>query len=270
MNHKNAKTLLFLKSSPWFFLWVFGFNAMTVSAQKSDYFLIKSGVEPIASRDKGMSPLMYSGYGFFAGMAWHRTSINHVTEFSLNLYTGLQQNKYQNPIRYTRGNIQVDHFYQKKQDKGHAIHWGWLINNTFSHRLNESYVNFNDHYEYFSNIGPAARYSFPFELNGREVFLSGSAYVQLLGLMIRPSYTSSFPTGFLKEQSTLAKGLVHSAEVIHPGNSWNFGFQPRFIYPLKSGNRLSLGYNYEFYRLNSTNTVTHSGGLWYFSLSARL
>src|SRR5690554_7707177 len=268
-NYKPA-FLFFIKSSFWLFVCVCSLKPIAVSAQKSNYFLVKSGLEHIANRDKGMSPLMYSGYGFAAGLAWHKTSPKHITEFSLNLSTGIQYNKYKSPIRYHRGNIQVAHFYKPKKEQGNAIHWGWFISNVFGHRLNEAYVNFNDHYEYFSNIGPAARYSLPFELNGREVFLSGSDYLQLLGLMIRPSYTSSFPNGFLKEQSTLAKGLVQSAQIIHPGNSWNFGFRPSFIYPLKSGNRLSLGYNYEFYRLKSTNTVTHSGGLWYVSLSSRL
>ena len=269
MNPKTAKALICLvKSGVW--LWFFWITPTEVSAQNTHHLLIQSGGEHIGSRDRGMSPLMYSGYGFFAGLTWQKTSPTQTNEVSLNLSTGMQYSKYGSPIRYHRGSIQVANFYTRKKEEANTVQWGWLMNNVFSHRLNEAYVNFNDHYEYFSNIGPSARYSLPFNLNKRKVFLVGSANVQLLGVMIRPSYTSSFPSGFLNEQSTVAKSLVQSAEVIHPGNSWNFGFRPSFIYPLKSGNRLSLGYNYEFYRLNSTNPVTHSGGLWYISLSSRL
>lgn len=241
-----------------------------VSAQKSNFLSVKTGWEHIGSRDRGMSPLLYSGSGFYVGLEWDQSTTTHATEVALNLATGVQRNKYEAPITYNRGNLQIATYYsRKKSDKG-VLNWGWLINNVFSHRLNKSFVNFNDHYEYFSNIGPAVRYAIPFVLKGREIQITGSGYLQLLGIMIRPSYTSSFPGGFLRDQSSVAKNLVHSVQLLHPLNNFNFGLSPGLVYPLKSGNKLSLVYDYQFYRLNSSNPVTQSGGVWYISLSTRL
>src|SRR5690554_3460047 len=158
MNPKTAKALIYLiRSSSWFLLWFFGMHSMEAFAQKTHHLLVQSGVEHIASRDKGMSPLMYSGYGFSAGLTWQKTSPKQINEVSLSLSTGMQYNKYRSPIRYHRGSIQVANFYTRKTEEGNAIQWGWFMNNVFSHRLNEAYVNFNDHYEYFSNIGPSIR-----------------------------------------------------------------------------------------------------------------
>lgn len=241
-----------------------------VLAQNSNYFQIGSGVEHLASRDRGMSPLLYSGYGFFVGIGWERATPTHSTLLLLDLGMGIQRNKYQNPIDFRRGNLQWSTFYHRKSEGKNALQWGWHINNVFSHRFNASFVNFNDHYEYFTNVGPALRYTYPFRLNGRDVYLSGSAHIQLLGMMIRPSYTSSYPEGFLNRESSVTKSLVNSVRFSHPGNAINFGIKPRLVYPLKSGNNLSLGYNYEFYRLRSSNTVTQSGGTWFVSLAARL
>lgn len=269
MNPKNKLTSTFcIKSIP-VFVAVVCFSAIA-SAQTSNYFRINSGVEHIGSRDKGMSPLLYAGYGFYVGMGWERIGPKHTTVLVLDLAMGMQRNKYQNPIDYRRGNLQWSTFYHPKADGKKTVEWGWHINNVFSHRFNPYFVNFNDHYEYFSNIGPALRYRYPFRLNSREVYLAGSANVQLIGMMIRPSYTSSYPEGFLNRESSVSKSLVHSVRLAHPGNSISFGIRPSFVYPLKSGNKLSLGYNYEFYRLNSSNAVTQSGGTWFISLAARL
>ena len=269
MEPKNKITSIFcIKLIP-VFVAVICFSAIA-SAQTSNYFRINSGVEHIGSRDKGMSPLLYSGYGFYVGLGWDRMTPKHTTELVLDLAGGMQRNKYQNPIDYRRGNFQWSTFYHRKAENTRGLNWGWHINNVFSHRFNPAFVNFNDHYEYFTNLGPALRYTHPFRLNGRQVYLTGSANVQLLGMMIRPSYTSSYPEGFLNRASSIPKSLVHSVRFTHPGNAVNIGIKPRFVYPLKSGNKLSLGYNYEFYRLSSSNTITQSGGTWFISLAARL
>ncbi len=243
---------------------------LNAAAQESNFLNIKAGMENIGHRDKGMSPLRYAGYGFLAEISWDKQSRTRSRHLALHYSSGFQRNKFDNPIDYKRGGFQVFQFYHQRKSAAKSILWGWSINNVFSHRYNAAFVNFNDHYEYFSNLGPAAKYLYPFQIRGRNLALEGVAYLQLLGVMIRPSYTSSYPVGFLREQESIVKGLLHSAKISHPGNSWNFGFKPRLIYSLNSGNSLSLGYHYEFYKLNSANAITQSNGIWSISLSTRL
>ena len=243
---------------------------LPLTAQEVNFLNVQAGMENIGHRDNGMSPLRYAGYGFFTEMSWDKQSNTRSQHLALHYSSGFQWNKFDNPISYRRGGFQVFHFYHDKKPVSNEILWGWFMNNVFSHRYNAAFVNFNDHYEYFTNFGPSAKYLYPFQIGGRNLTLEGLAYLQLLGFMIRPSYTSSYPVGFLREQESIVKGLLHSAKVSHPGNSWNFGFRPRLTYSLNSGNSLSLGYQYEFYKLKASNAITQSSGIWSISLSTRL
>lgn len=239
-------------------------------AQKSDFINISGGYERLAQRDRGMSPLMYSGSGFFTEMSFSRESERQSLLLAVNFTMGNQQNKYGNSIGFNRGSFQAFTFFHKNQQLPNKLHWGLASNNVFSHRYNPEFVNFNNHFEYFTNFGPAAKYHYPFKIKGREFNLEGLGHLQLIGFMIRPSYTSSYPEGFFREQTSVFKSLVHSVKVYHPGNAWNFGFRPKLNYFLRSGNRISLGYLYEFYKLNTPNAVIQSSGIWFISLSTRI
>lgn len=247
-----------------FILLIFLLLYFPVSAQKNNFIDMRGGVERLAIRDKGMSPLMYTGLGFFGGVDWHRLGTNQTIQLGLNASMGKQRNKYGYPVDYRKASIQLSTFYHKNKSREGKLLWGWTLNNLIAHRYNAGMVNFQDHFEYFTNIGPAAKYRYPIKIKERELNLELLGHIQLLGFMIRPSYTSSYPTGFLQEEEKVVQGLWKSAELFYPGNSWNFGFHPKLNYVLKSGNKISVGYRYEFYRLNSR--ITHSGGAWFFSL----
>lgn len=239
-------------------------------AQKSNFLNIGAGFERIAHRDLGMSPLMYSGNGFFTEFSWQKESRQQTLEIAINFAKGLQRSKFENAIEYNKGNIQAYVFYHRNRSVTNRILWGWSNNNVFSHRYNQEFVNFNHHFDYFTNFGPAARYVHPFKIKNRDLSIEGVANFQLIGFIIRPSYTSSYPEGFLRDETSIVKGLVHSVKLSHPGNALNFGLHPRLNYLLKSDNRLSLSYQFEFYRLSPTNFVTQSSGIWLISLSTRL
>lgn len=238
--------------------------------QRTSYINIMAGFEHIAHRDKGMSPLMYSGNGFFTGISWNTESQKRSSRMAINFSKGFQRSKYGSKIEYNTGSFRIFAFYHQNKSATKQLHWGWSSNNVFSHRYNPEFVNFMDHYEYFTNFGPAAKYLYPLKIKGRDLTVETLAHLQVIGFAIRPSYTSSYPVGFLREQTSLIKGLLNSAKVFHPGNAWNFGFRPRLNYLLNSQKRLSLGYQYEFYRLNTPNAVTQSSGIWLISLSTRL
>lgn len=238
--------------------------------QEGSFINTKGGFEHIASRDLGMSPLGYAGSGFFAGISWEKNSEKKDFHIAANFSKGVQHNRYKSHIQYNKGNLRVFTFYHKNQSSTHQLHWGWFMNNVFSHRYNPEFVNFMDHYEYFTNLGPAAKYLLPFQFKGRNFILEGLAHIQVMGLMVRPSYTSSYPVGFLNQGSSVIHKVFNSSKLSHPGNTWNFGIRPKLRYHLNSGNSLSLGYQYEFYKLNAPNPVTQSNGIWIFGLYTRL
>jgi hypothetical protein len=266
------KENLFLKIVLLRLILFFGFLMIGYSsfAQKSNFLNIGAGFEHIAHRDLGMSPLMYSGNGFFTEFSWQKKSPQQTLEIAINFAKGLQRSKFENAIEYNKGNIQAYIFYHQNRSVTNRILWGWSNNNVFSHRYNQEFVNFNHHFDYFTNFGPAVKYVCPLKIKNRDLSIEGVANFQLIGFIIRPSYTSSYPEGFLREETSIVKNLVHSVRFSHPGNSLNFGLHPRLNYFLKSGNRLSLSYQYELYRLSPTNLVSQSSGIWFISLSTRL
>lgn len=255
-------------------LLIFLFSAMILSlpsmGQEGNFINTMGGIEHISSRDIGMSPLMYAGRGFFAGVSWEKKTEKNDLQVAVNLSKGVQHNRFDSQIQYNKGSLRFYHFYHQDQPTMNQLQWGWFMNNVFSHRFNPDYVNFMDHYEYFTNFGPAARYLLPFQFKGREFTLEGLAHIQAIGMIIRPSFTSSYPEGFLDQGNSIIQRIVYSAIFSHPGNTWNFGFMPKLRYPLTSGNSLSLGYQYEFYKLYTPNPVSQSNGIWIFGLSTRL
>src|SRR5690554_2751402 len=84
-----------------------------VSAQKNNFIDMHGGVERLAIRDKGMSPLMYSGLGVFGGVDWHRIGQNQTTQLAVNASMGKQRNKYGYPVDYRKASIQFFTFYHK-------------------------------------------------------------------------------------------------------------------------------------------------------------
>lgn len=252
-----------------FFIWgmIIGFPCL---GQQENHINTLGGVEHIASRDAGMSPLMYAGTGFFAGFSWDRKSEKQAFHLAGTFSKGTQRNRYKSPIQYNKGSVQIFSFYHQNRSPTKQLHWGWSVNNLFSHRFNPEFVNFMDHYEYFTNLGPAVKYLYPLQIRDRNLTLEAWAHVQVIGLMIRPSYTSSYPAGFLRRDLSVINRFFYSTRLSHPGNAWNFGFRPRLRYHLNSGNSLSIGYQYEFYQLNTPNSVAQSNGIWMFSLSTKL
>lgn len=246
------------------------FLSLPSLGQEGSFINTKGGFEHIASRDIGMSPLGYAGSGFSAGISWEKNSEKKDFHIAANFSKGVQRNRYKGQIQYNKGNLRIINFYHKNKSSTNQLHWGWFMNNVFSHRFNPEFVNFMDHYEYFTNLGPAAKYLLPFQFKGRDFSLEGMAHVQTIGMMIRPSYTSSYPVGFLQQGNTVLQKIFYSAKLSHPGNTLNFGFMPKLRYYLSSGNSLFLGYQYEFYKLNTPNPVTQSNGIWVFSLVSRL
>ena len=238
--------------------------------QEGSFINTKGGFEHIASRDIGMSPLGYAGSGFFAGISLEKNAENQDFHISGNFSKGQQQNRYGGQIQYNKGSFRVFSFYHKNKSSTNQLLWGWFMNNLFSHRYNPEFVNFMDHYEFFTNLGPAVKYLFPFQLWDRDFTFEGITNIQLLGLMVRPSYTSSYPVGFLSQGSSVLQKVFYSSKFSHPGNTWNFGIRPKLSYQLNSGNSLSLGYQYEYYKLNTPNPVTQSNGIWFFGLYTRL
>ncbi len=78
------------------------------------------------------------------------------------------------------------------------------------------------------------------------------------------------PAGYAYPENSGFQAFVESIGVFLPHKAWNFGVSPKLSYRLKSGNAISMSYEYEFTRINDPEPFTQSGGVWYVGLITKL
>lgn len=239
-------------------------------AQKQHYLHISAGLQSSAERDRGFSPLMYTGVEFYGSLAYQKESNRKSDLIILDFATGQLSNSWGTTRQVYTTSILTYTFYHKNKGATKGLHWGWSNNNTFSIRDNETITNYNGRSDYFTSFGPALRYRLPFELFKRNFSFQTLAHVQLLGFTVLPSYVTSSPKGFVNGSSSGFKAFWESLGVFHPGNSLNGGCQAGLTYNMKSANLLAINYNYDYLRLKGFHTVEKSKGTWFISLIVKL
>lgn len=228
------------------------------------------GIRYDAERDRAYSPLIYSGLQGSFSVAYSAESPSLSDDVALHYSTGRITNTYGSNMDVHSAGIQTWKFYHRETDRKSGFHWGWSNNNEFNMRNVEEMGNFNDRNEYFTSFGPAARYRLPFKLLSRQLHFETMAHLQLVGFKLQSSYVTSLPEGFEETSNSGITGFLKSVDLFYPGNAWNFGIQSTLRYELKSGNMLSIGYKYDYLRLQGAHLTEKSRGSWYFGITTAL
>lgn len=239
-------------------------------SQSTNYIHTDLGFSMMALRDEGMSPLMYSGAGFAGALSLERHSGSKTIIHRLSFGSGDLHNQYDRLVSFWEVSYHSITLYHKSGDLQNRILWGWSNNNSLNHYTNQTYRNFSERSNYFTTFGPAAFYSRTFDVFGREMLFEIPVHVQLLGFYLRPDYVSSAPAGFADPENSGFQSFIRSIGAFLPHKAWNFGVSPKLSYRLKSGNALSIGYEYEFIRINDPEPFTQSMGVWFVGLITKL
>ena len=239
-------------------------------AQKQHHLHIGAGIQSSAERDRGFSPLMYTGAELYGSLAYQRESSRKSDLLILDFATGQLSNTWGTTRQVYTARILTYTFYHQEKEASKVLHWGWSNNNELSIRDNETMTNYNGRSDYFTSFGPAMRFRLPFELFNCNFTFQTLANVQLLGFTVLPSFVSSSPIGFDNGNSSGFKAFWESLGVFYPGNSLNGGCQAGLSYEMKSANLLAINYNYDYLKLKGFHTVEKSKGTWMVSLIVRL
>jgi hypothetical protein len=231
---------------------------------------LSPGIQLTGMRDHGFSPLLYSGTGAVVSLAWElgrEQRSSHVEAYfgSAGLFNGFGTR-----VDVLSAGILAFRFYHADRDPGQGLHWGWANNNELMVRDNEAMTNFNHRFHYFTSFGPALRYVRPFELFGRSFSFRTLAHFQLLGFRLQSSYVVSGPRGYEYGNGNGLAVFWDSIEWFIPPRSWNFSLYPSLQYILKSGNRLSVDYQYDFVLQEGAHRVSSSRGRWALGLIFRI
>jgi hypothetical protein len=239
-------------------------------AQKEHFFKTRIGFENQAQRDRGMSPLKYSGFGIYAGIEYQRTVKRKTDYIELNHSRSSLANINGNNINEISSSIKTYTFYHPEGEGASIVQWGWSNMNVLNIREIPFFGNFRERADYYTSFGPAIRAFYPFSLFNINFCAQAIAHAQLLGFFMRPSLVINTPIGFINHSDSFFPAFFESTELFYPGKAWNFGFRPQIIINMESGNRLSMAYDFDFYRLNSIDPVSHVSGVLKITLTTRL
>lgn len=233
-------------------------------AQTSRSLQISAGLSSAAVRDLGFSPLAYTGSEASGAFMFSVDKEKRCEWLIGQVFLGKLHNRVGTGMQVLGGSVQNFTFYRAGRPGDRGLHWGWSGHNFFSARNNDAVSNFNGRADYFTSFGPAVRYQYPFRLFDRFFRVDVAGHVQVVGFRVRSAFVSSVPSGFYTDSGFA--GFWNSLEWFHPGNSWNFGCWPRLHFELKTGSQLSLGYRYDFLRLEGAHRSERSAGFWFLTL----
>jgi len=241
----------------------------TAKTQTIHQLETKLGAGGLALRDKSMSPLMYSGSNFSGAIAYSKQTDKKTVFFQFNHHRAAISNQFGNSSVF-RGFALKNHNLYNLNDEQGGFAWGWSNNNYFNYYQNQGFGNFSERSNYFTTFGLAGQYKKHFNLFGRDFDFTVPVDIQLVGFYLRPSYVSNSPEGYLYPDNSGFGAWYKSIEALLPHRAWNFGLSPNLSLLLKSGNSISISYQYEFFRINNPQPISQSSGVWFVSLTTRL
>lgn len=241
----------------------------TASTQTFHKLETKVGAGGLAIRDNTMSALMYSGANYSGAIAYTKQTKNKKVFFQFNHHRAGISNQYGNSCSF-RGFAIKNYNLYNLNDEPSGFAWGWSNNNYFNYYQNQGFGNFSERSNYFTTFGLVGQYSKHFTLFGRDFRFVVPIDVQLAGFYLRPSYVSNSPEGYLDPANSGFSAWFNSIESFLPHRAWNFGVSPSLSFSFKSGNAISISYQYEFFRINHPEPISQSAGIWFVGITTRL
>jgi hypothetical protein len=231
------------------------------SFSQSHLMLFGGGIKPEALRDKGYSPLLYSGLGFEGFLGYQKSKDGKETIWLFKLSTGNLSNEFNRSLRTKSAGL-INFNFNNRNNTENCFQWGWSNNNGFQNRNIDDFLNFNGRSDYFTSFGPSLKYASHFELKQSNFSFQTFSHVQILGFYLLSGYVSSLPGGFGYEQNSVFASFLKSAYLFYPGSAWNFGLWSKLEWHLRTGNSLVLNYLYEYTRFNKPHVSERSTGSW--------
>ena len=228
---------------------------------------IGAGWAHMGLRDKGISPLYYSGsHLFFASGFKHQTD-SLLNQLEVNflygsitpvIYPGLTISQMQS----FRTGISFSHMRFAGNLLGNKgkFFLGGIIGSQFTYYEHNQFANSAKNNFSFSTISISSSLSYPLPANERKYNLTLQLYMPVVAFIIRPAHSYIKPEGFLDHNKGNLLSLLNSIEVASLNKFFGLGSELSFKYRLRNNNALRMGYRWEYSGHNNINqlkTATH-------------
>lgn len=240
-------------------LWVCSICWLAVSAgEPRDHFTpLKLGWSYHKAIDQGMSPLLYRGSAFAFSTGYFSQNDRSVLETNLDLHLGTISTRASNEGLTNRayiGRAEIGVGYLRLVKSSETVRWfaGGHWANPFNFRGNLRLGNSAANYEFFSSLGASGAVQRDFEFNNRTVALTFRVRLPLFSYGLRPNYSGAFD---INDQAEIQRDVFDNRKWLPIGAFTRINTRLMCSYPLKNGNLLQLGYEWDFYSYRPTHQV---------------
>lgn len=223
------------------------------------YWMLGPGLSFQSMYDEAVSYVRYNGTGFTPVIGLIKTSDRKYREFTLKpsfikLRTDRSNDLRPMEVATTRFLLEYEYLVKMKEwSKDWQLYAGgslsWLVNIKRAPQLDNSQLL----YDYALSLGPAARVDKSIEWKKRACILSGQLQLPLISHMARPYYLNRIE--FIDPKNDFVGDLFSNSSVATINNCFRITSEVSFTYPLFNRNALRLGYNWNFYKMRTINSV---------------
>lgn len=243
-----------------FFVFVLLTQLVTIDAysQSKGNLWLATGLQFQSSRDQGFSPMLYKGNRSFSLASFDLKSDDKSEVFQLEFGYGPLTNRFGNSMNSLSLGLLNYTFYHKESPAERGIHWGWSNQNEFTIRRHNGFSNYSLRYDYYTSVGPALRYVYPFEWKGQSFEWQTMAHLQLLGFQIKSGYIGADPEG-VSGDASVVENFLRALDPFYAGRDWSMGLESNLVWTLPTGNRLGIRYRPEISTLGGGQPVQRIG-----------
>ena len=229
-------------------------------AQKKDRYIVTSaGLGYLKVRDIGMSPLLYSGSGYLVSSSYESYSEKKASFINFKLLYGkIKHTKSEWGVLHN-GRLEINYIHLRKVThyNNTSISAGGNFSFLSVYRYQPYFLNSAHNYEIIHSLGLTASINHTILIDEKPLNISGTVNSPFISAVIRPAYASPLPEGLKNFETGLAEAYIKSLNLVSFRRYIRLNNILSANYPLFKKHIIRLSYGWDFYRLNTINTVVY-------------
>lgn len=219
------------------------------------FFNLAPGVGFTAAQDLGMTPMVFSGAGPQLELSVQKRKKTFSQSWQVVLeYASVRTQSKSSVADRVNAQINYTALWDVLKNKSERLDFRFGVSflNQIPTLIHRSYYNNNYNFAFMSSLGPAGYIEMPLKLLNRDCKLHGTIDLPLIAAIERPAFAYGGPAGFYDyEKGKELRDAWQSLEVHSLDAFLRIKTRVALSYPLFNKNRLEIGYDWDFYRINT-------------------
>ncbi|HET6244745.1 MAG: hypothetical protein H0V01_02825 [Bacteroidetes bacterium] len=219
------------------------------------------GIGYLGVRDKGMSPFLYSGKGYFSSFTYQTFTEEKINSIDLNLGYGKIKHKKTEAGILHNGIVEISYKHLRgiiKKEK-YTVFLGGGLGFFSAYRYQPFFLNSAHNYDIIHWAGVVALMNYEIPAHEKTFVLSGSLVIPAFSGVIRPAYASPLPDGLQTFPAEVSDAYLKSIKFMSFNRFIRINSRFSVDYPVFKQHLLGLAYEWDFYSLKTENPVLFAG-----------